>query len=314
MYFTLYSDVTDIFNLMGHLYKLISYVMVYRAIFVSGVHAPYLQMDLEHGRLQALLATIPDPIWLKDVNGVFLACNKAFERLYGATESDIVGKTGDDFNHHERADFFIWNGHATTSTMPLINEEWLTFALDGYRGLFETTQAPMSGADGSVIGVIGIIGIAHDITSRKNAEDKIRNLAFFDPLTHLPNRRLLLDRLNQAIASNGRSKRNSALLYIDLDNFKSINDSLGHDTGDMLLEQVAKRLVDCMRKGDTVARLGGDEFLIILNDLSTSASKAVKHAEAATKKNSVNTEPAVPARQLRASQHVQHWHHAARWT
>ena len=95
---------------------------------------------------------------------------------------------------------------------------------------------------------------------RNAAEEKIQYLAFYDSLTDLPNRRLLLDRLQQALASCMRSGREGALLFIDLDNFKNINDTLGHDIGDALLQQVAQRLESCIREGDTVARLGGDEF------------------------------------------------------
>lgn len=106
-----------------------------------------------------------------------------------------------------------------------------------------------------------------DITARKATEERIKNLAFYDPLTRLPNRRLLLDRLQQALASCSRSRREGALLFIDLDNFKALNDTLGHDIGDQLLQQVAPRLSACVREGDTVARQGGDEFVIMLKDL-----------------------------------------------
>ena len=107
------------------------------------------------------------------------------------------------------------------------------------------------------------VGTFNDITLRKAAEDEIRNLAFYDPLTQLPNRRLLMDRLEQALASGNRHKRKGALLFIDLDNFKTLNDTLGHDHGDLLLQQVAERLSRCTREGDTVARLGGDEFVVM---------------------------------------------------
>ncbi len=107
------------------------------------------------------------------------------------------------------------------------------------------------------------------------ADSEIAHLAFFDQLTGLPNRRLLIDRLQQAFASSLRSGREGALLFLDLDNFKDINDTLGHDIGDLLLQQTAQRLEDCVREGDTVARLGGDEFVVMLEDLSK------QHIEAA---------------------------------
>jgi len=100
-----------------------------------------------------------------------------------------------------------------------------------------------------------IQSFARDISDRKFAEEEIRTLAFYDPLTRLPNRRLLQDRLQQALAYSARNGHKGALLFIDLDNFKNLNDTLGHDIGDLLLQQVAQRLVSCVREGDTVARL-----------------------------------------------------------
>ena len=116
--------------------------------------------------------------------------------------------------------------------------------------------------------------------ARKAAEDETRQLAFYDPLTSLPNRRLFIDRLHHALAASPRSQRHGALLFIDLDNFKTINDTLGHDTGDLLLRQVAGRLSNCLRVGDTVARQGGDEFVILLMDLSEVLGEAAAQAEA----------------------------------
>ena len=114
----------------------------------------------------------------------------------------------------------------------------------------------------------------------KSAEEEIKNLAYFDTLTRLPNRRLLQDRIQQALASSERSGKIGALLFIDLDNFKTLNDTLGHDIGDLLLIQVAQRLESCIRKCDTVARLGGDEFVVMLEDLSEHNREAVNQTEA----------------------------------
>ncbi len=113
----------------------------------------------------------------------------------------------------------------------------------------------------------------------KEAHDEIRNLAFFDPLTGLPNRRLLLDRLRQTLASSTRSKHKRALLFVDLDNFKTLNDTLGHHVGDLLLQDVARRITACIRESDTVARLGGDEFVVMLNGLSGHAEDAATQAK-----------------------------------
>jgi diguanylate cyclase (GGDEF)-like protein/PAS domain S-box-containing protein len=118
-----------------------------------------------------------------------------------------------------------------------------------------------------------------DITARKAAEEQIQNLAFFDPLTGLPNRRLLMDRLTLTMANHARDQHFGALLFVDLDNFKTLNDTHGHHMGDLLLQEVARRLSTCIRKGDTVARLGGDEFVVMLEDLGQLSLVAVTHAE-----------------------------------
>lgn len=123
------------------------------------------------------------------------------------------------------------------------------------------------------------LGSIIDISDRKIAEEEIQRLAFYDPLTQLPNRRLLLDRLSQAQASSARSGRIGALIFIDLDNFKTLNDTLGHDKGDLLLQQVGARLITCVREGDTVARLGGDEFVVMLEDLSRTLAEAATQTE-----------------------------------
>lgn len=122
-------------------------------------------------------------------------------------------------------------------------------------------------------------GTGQDITLRKIAEQEITHLAFYDSLTQLPNRRLLMDRLQQALASSARSGRNGALFLLDLDDFKTLNDTLGHDKGDLLLQQVGQRLGSCVREGDTVARLGGDEFVLLFDGLSNIAEESATQAE-----------------------------------
>lgn len=122
--------------------------------------------------------------------------------------------------------------------------------------------------------VIKLLGAVHDISERKSAEQQVENLAFYDPLTALPNRRLLLDRLEQALALSARTQFYGAILFIDLDHFKNLNDTRGHEAGDQLLIQQARRVVRCVREGDTVARLGGDEFIVILDELAATADSA----------------------------------------
>lgn len=128
--------------------------------------------------------------------------------------------------------------------------------------------------DGQTGAVVKLLGAVHDITERKTAEQQVENLAFYDPLTALPNRRLLLDRLEQGLALSARTQYYGAILFIDLDHFKNLNDTRGHEAGDQLLIQQARRLVRCVREGDTVARLGGDEFIVILDELSPTTEGA----------------------------------------
>lgn len=128
------------------------------------------------------------------------------------------------------------------------------------------------------------VAVGRDITQRKTAEDMIRHLAFYDALTDLPNRQLLLDRLQQTLAASARSGQHGALMFIDLDNFKILNDTLGHHMGDQLLQKVAARLTKSVRKTDMVARLGGDEFVVMVDDLSTDPEAAAFKATALAEK------------------------------
>jgi len=128
------------------------------------------------------------------------------------------------------------------------------------------------------------VAVSSDISQRKLDEQKIHQLAFYDPLTKLPNRRLLLDRLQQAMAASTRSGRHGALLFLDLDHFKTINDTQGHAMGDLLLIEVARRLQACVREGDSVARLGGDEFVVVLEELSSEPDEAATQTELVAEK------------------------------
>lgn len=172
------------------------------------------------------------------------------------------------------------------SILPTLNKA-LSGKTGSYEGSYSATFSNIKGwinlisassrdSHGNVVGGIAII---QDITVHKKATDAIEQLAFYDSLTNLPNRRLLLDRLNLALLASARTGKRGALLFLDLDHFKTLNDTLGHDVGDMLLKQVAERLSDCVRDDDTVARLGGDEYVIMLKDLSEHAIEAAAQAE-----------------------------------
>jgi diguanylate cyclase (GGDEF)-like protein/PAS domain S-box-containing protein len=135
---------------------------------------------------------------------------------------------------------------------------------DGSEIAVDHTASPIHDAGG---GVIGVVLVAHDVTAARNQADTLARLALYDSLTGLPNRALLADRLEHALHSSRRSGLMTALLFIDLDRFKAVNDTDGHAVGDLLLQQVAQRLLGCVRNTDTVSRHGGDEFVVLLPDV-----------------------------------------------
>jgi diguanylate cyclase (GGDEF)-like protein/PAS domain S-box-containing protein len=220
---------------------------------------------------------MPDLVWLKDSQGVYLSCNRRFEDFFGAKENQIIGKTDFDFISKELAESFQKNDrNAMLKGVSSVNEELITFASDGHRELLETTKIPIVHPDGHIIGVLGI---GHDITERKQMEQEVHNLAYYDSLTQLPNRRLLSDRLMQSMAISKRTGNYCALMFLDLDNFKPLNDAQGHAAGDLLLIQVADRLKNCVREIDTVARFGGDEFIVLINELDVDKALSVTQAK-----------------------------------
>jgi diguanylate cyclase (GGDEF)-like protein len=151
--------------------------------------------------------------------------------------------------------------------------EWEHYRADGRSLPVEVTLARLELQDHAVLYCVW-----RDITDRKQAEEEAYQLAFFDPLTGLPNRRLLHDRLQQSMAASARSGKYRALLYLDLDHFKNLNDTHGHAMGDRLLIEMAQRLRTCVREGDTVARLGGDEFVLLVQQLDEDLETAVAQA------------------------------------
>jgi diguanylate cyclase (GGDEF)-like protein/PAS domain S-box-containing protein len=210
----------------------------------------------------ALLDKARDAITVRGIDHRILYWNKSAERLYGLSAGEALGKSLENLIYDDSASFRSatekvlesgsWSGEFTRQrddgSSLTVESRWTLVRDDN--------GAPHS-----------ILAIDTDITERKVAEDDIRQLAFYDPLTRLPNRLLLQDRLQQAMALSAHSQVPGALLFIDLDNFKALNDTLGHEKGDLLLQQVAQRLTACVRESDTVARLGGDEFVVILSEL-----------------------------------------------
>ena len=208
-----------------------------------------------------------------DANGTILRVNQAFTHITGYTAEDVVGKNSRVLKsgRHD-ASFYAAMWKKINSTGEWRGEVWSRRK----GGEIFPEQLTITAVKDVNDVVTNYVSTITDNSLTKEAEDKIKHLAFYDPLTRLPNRRLLQDRLHQAMASIHRSGRFNALLFIDLDNFKILNDTLGHDIGDILLQEVAKRLESCVREGDTVARLGGDEFVVMLEDLSSGPLEAAE--------------------------------------
>ncbi|MDB5850635.1 MAG: hypothetical protein JWP29_4387, partial [Rhodoferax sp.] len=220
------------------------------------------ESDAQIRHQASLLDKAQDAIIVRGIDQRVLYWNQSATRLYGWTAGEVLGRSvvGVLYNDPERfleanqavIEHGEWNGEIAQlrkdGQLLMVEARW-TLVRDAH-------DQPHS-----------ILAINTDITQRKAAEGEVHKLAFFDALTQLPNRQLLTDRLHHALSTCARSGRGGALLFIDLDNFKTLNDTLGHDRGDLLLQQVAQRLATCVRQVDTVARLGGDEFVVMLEDL-----------------------------------------------
>ncbi|MDI1310467.1 MAG: EAL domain-containing protein [Methylotenera sp.] len=215
-------------------------------------------------------------IIVTDANKIILRVNKSFSSLTGYSTEEVIGQTFTLFESGRQDQLFykqmwealsrdnywhgeIWNRRKNGDVHP----DWLTITA-------------VTNAKGQITHYVGTYS---DLSQHKKDEAEIHLLAFYDSLTNLPNRRLLMDRLQHALIVSTRHRKHVALLFMDLDNFKTLNDTKGHNIGDLLLIDAASRLLSCVREGDTVARLGGDEFVIILEELSEQAVLAATQAE-----------------------------------
>lgn len=227
-------------------------------------------------RIAAVAFDSMEPMMITDTHGTILRVNSAFTACTGYTASEIVGRTPRMLRseRHDHAFFDamwdtihrsggwqgeVWDRRKNGDVYP----KWVTISA-------------VTGDDGVVS---HYVMTHHDITERKLAEERIKELAFYDALTRLPNRTLLMERLKQAITASARDGACGALLFIDLDHFKTLNDTLGHDKGDLLLQQVAQRLGASVLERDTVARVGGDEFVVVLGDLHSHRDAAASQTE-----------------------------------
>lgn len=232
---------------------------------------------------QAVLDNIVDGLITIDQRGLIVSFNPAAEQIFGYTASEVHGQNVKMLMpspHREAHDGYLrdYQDNGTSRIIGIGRE---------LRGQHKSGKLfPIELAVSQVTrgGIPMFVGLVRDITRRKAAEQEIERLAFYDPLTKLPNRRLLMDRLQHAMSTSKRSGQYGALLFMDLDNFKNLNDTAGHAVGDQLLQQVAERLVSTLREGDTIARLGGDEFVVILEGLHVDAEQAATRAESVVEK------------------------------
>lgn len=232
-------------------------------------------------RIAAIAFETDEGIMVTDENAVIIRINQAFTRLTGYSAEEAVGRNPSLLkSNRQNAKFYqqmweslhrdnswqgeIWNKRKSGEVYP----QWLNITA-------------VLGKNGKVTNYVGAF---IDFSERKQAEKEIHHLAYYDPLCELPNRRLLIDRLQQAIAASSRTLTGGALMFIDLDNFKTLNDTRGHGVGDMLLIEVAKRLQACVREGDTLARFGGDEFVLLLKGLSQNNALAAVQAQVVAEK------------------------------
>lgn len=227
-----------------------------------------LKADEAELRIAAIAFEAPEGMLVTDADRKILRVNLAFTTITGYTIEEAVGKNPHLFNSgRQDAAFYAAMWDSIHSTGAWQGEIW-NRRKSGEIYLEHLTITAVKDVIGRVTNYVATFT---DITKIKDDKDAITHLALYDPLTNLPNRRLLLDRLNHTISSGARLGLGCALLFLDLDYFKNINDTLGHATGDLLLQQVAERLTSCVREGDTVARLGGDEFVVLLQDMSKQA-------------------------------------------
>jgi diguanylate cyclase (GGDEF)-like protein/PAS domain S-box-containing protein len=247
------------------------------------VHIAHLQEELKRSKefLHTIINTIPDPIFVKDQRHRWIVLNQAYCRFLGYALEELLGKSDYDVFPHHEADVFrqqdqlvMLNRQEQESEEDFTNRIGVTHQIATKRSLHRDAA-----------GNLFLVGVIRDITERKRIEDELKqmtaelvrsnaelklsadrlnHLATHDSLTGLPNRQLFQNRLRQTLERASQNQEFVALLFLDLDGFKLINDSQGHDVGDMLLKVVAQRLIGCLRGSDTVCRLGGDEFTVIL--------------------------------------------------
>ncbi|MDR3367640.1 EAL domain-containing protein [Rhodoferax sp.] len=253
-------------NAIGHVYKVVAYLYLFHATFNEALQRPLQRLEVQHLREKLILSAAPDGVLWVDSKGKILLANPAMETLSGYSPQELTGQNVDIFlPEHLRARHAVSmrNHFMAPHSRPmglmdlhLVRRDGLMLPVDISLGHWEDEGTPFA------------IAYIRDLTERRQFEDSLKHQATHDELTGLPNRWLFRLQLDQALARAERSRLHVAVLFIDLDYFKSINDSFGHSTGDILLAQAGARMRSVLRGHDTLARQGGDEFAVLLPDLA----------------------------------------------
>ena len=270
---------------LGHFATALAHLLEERRlrVFTQQVQARSLALQHSEKWFRELFDNSPDPCWLIE-NGIFTHCNCAAIHMLGYTRREDILQHPSRLSPERQPDGRLSFEKAQELMQRALQEGVVRFEWEHCRanGSFLSVEVTLARLE--LQGHAVLYCVWRDITDRKQAQEEAYQLAYFDPLTGLPNRRLLLDRLQQGMAASSRSGKHRAVLYLDLDHFKNLNDTRGHEIGDRLLVEVAGRLRACVREGDTVARQGGDEFVLLIQQLGENLETAVSQAGAVAEK------------------------------
>lgn len=233
-------------------------------------------------RLNTILDSVDAAIYIKGTDFRYRYVNRKVAQVFGTPADQVVGKRDEDFFDRRTADNIRRNDSRVLQEKIRLSTEEVNQNLGGdTEQVYLSVKLPLLDPSGQVY---ALCGISTDVTEQRQATEEIHRLAYFDPLTQLPNRRALLDRMAREMALAQRNGRNGALVFIDLDHFKDVNDLLGHAAGDELLRSIATRLSGTLRNTDTLARIGGDEFVLLLSDLDSDRDQAADQALSTARK------------------------------
>ena len=235
------------------------------------------ELKMSDDKLTTILNNLQAYVYIKDPQHHYLYVSPKVCELFGCTEEEIIGNTDAAFfDSNSAAEIFRLDDRALMSGDSIVKEEVNKLPGENEPRTFLSVKVPMRDSKGQIY---ALCGLATDISEQKRHKKEVHQLIFYDVLTGLPNRRLLMDRLQHSLASRHNQQGNGAVILIDLDNFRTLNDTLGHQAGDQLLTGIATRLSEQIRASDTLARFGGDEFMLLLEDLSADDTLLLNQVE-----------------------------------